>query len=165
MSSCVGFNLLRCNSSQPAVLPPVSSVSPYNFFAWLHRLKYCPSEEKDWFLQGLCTSSSLGCSPKTLISANRNMLSAYQHPEVISDYLKSEVEFNCTAGPFKQPPILTYDLHINRFGVIPKRLITDLSYPSGGRVNDGIPKEICHFTCPGIQEAIDKIMHYGRGPF
>ena len=28
---------------------------------------------------------------------------------------------------------------------------------------DGIPKEIRHFTCPGIQEAIDKIMRYGKG--
>ena len=167
MSSCVGFNLLHCNSNQPAVLPPVSSVSPYSFLAWLHRLKNCPSENKNWFLQGLFTGFSLGCSPKTLISAYRNTLSAYQHPEVTSDYLKSEVEFNGIAGPFKQPPLP--NLHINRFGVIPKstpgkwRLITDLSCPSGASVNDGIPKEICHFTCPGIQEAIGKIMRYGRG--
>ena len=32
----------------------------------------------------------------------------------------------------------------------------------GTSVNDGIPKEICDFACPGIQEAIDKIMRYGR---
>ena len=115
MSLCVGFNLIRCNSNQPAVLPPVSSVSPYNFLASLHRLKNCPSEDKEWFLQGLCTGFSLGCSPKTLISTNRNMLSAYQHPEVISGYLKSEVEFNCIAGPFKQPPLP--NLHITILGL------------------------------------------------
>ena len=145
-------------SNQPAVLLPVLSVSPYNFLAWLHRLKNCLSEDKDWFLQGLCTGFSLGCSPKTLISANRNMPSAYQHPEVINDYLKSEAEFNCIAGPFKQPPLP--DPHINHFGVIPKSipgkwcLITDLSYLSCASVNDGIPKEICRFTCSGIEDLI-----------
>ena len=94
----------------------------------------------------------LGGSPKTLISANRNMPSAYQHPEVISDYLKSEIEFNCIACPSKQPSGKWH-------------LIRDLSYPSGASVYDGIPKEICHFTCPGIQEVIDKIMCYGGGEF
>ena len=94
-SSSVGFNFVHCNSNQPAVLPPVSSVSPYNFLAWLHRVKNCPSKGMDLFLQGLCTGFSFGCSPKILISVNGNMPSVYQHPEVISDYLKSEIEYNC----------------------------------------------------------------------
>ena len=60
-------------------------------------------------------------------------------------------------------------LSIRSFVLFPKstpgkwRLITDLSYPSGAIVNDGIPKEICYFTCTGIREVIDKIMRYGRG--
>ena len=95
------------------------------------------------------------------------MPSAYEHAQVINDYLKTEVELNCIAGPFKVPPLP--ELHINRFGVIPKstpgkwRLITDLSYPSGASFNDGIPEDSCYFKCPGIQEAIDKIMLYGNG--
>ena len=67
----------------------------------------------------------------------------------------------------KEPPLP--NLHINRFGVIPKstlgklRLLTDLAYRQGSSVNDSIPKELCCITCKGIQEAIDKIMRLGRG--
>ena len=83
-------------------------LSPYNFLARLRRLKNCTSEDKDWFLQGLCTGFSLGCSSKTLISANRNISSTYQPPKVINDYLKSEIEFNYIAGPSKQPTQPSY---------------------------------------------------------
>ena len=49
-SSIVDYKVVRCNSNQPAILPPVSSVSPYNFLVWLNSLKNCPSEYKEWFL-------------------------------------------------------------------------------------------------------------------
>ena len=95
------------------------------------------------------------------------MPSAYEHAQLINDYLKPEVELNCIAGPFKfhfcQNSILIV------FLVIPKstpgkwRWITDLSYPSRARVNFGVPEDGCHFQYPGIQETIDKIMLYGNG--
>ena len=46
------------------------------------------------------------------------MQSAYQHPEVMSDYLKAEIELNSIACPFKEPPLP--NLHINHFGIIPR---------------------------------------------
>ena len=82
------------------------------------------------------------------MSAKQNMQSAYT--KVISDYLKAEIEVNSIAGPFNEPPLP--NLHINRFGIIPRsapgkwQLITDLSYPQGSSVNDGIPKELCLVT-------------------
>ena len=61
------------------------------------------------------------------------------------------------------------DVHINRFRVIPKnnqpdkwRLITDLSYPSGSSVNDGIPSELCSLTYVTIDDAILNILQSGR---
>ena len=73
----------------------------------------------------------IGCFPKKLVSCKRNMPSAYAHSEIVDNYLKEELGFGSIAGPFKSPPFP--NLHINRFGVIPKstpgkwRLITDLS--------------------------------------
>ena len=58
---------------------------------------------------------------------------------------------------------------INRFGIVPKstpgkwHLITDLYFRHGKSVNCGIPPESCHVSCPGIPEAVDEVMKYGRG--
>ena len=76
--------------------------------------------------------------------------------------------FPPTSVSYLKEPSLP-NLHISRFGVIPKstpgklRLLTDLSYRQGSSINNRIPMELCCITCKGIQEAIDKIMRFGRG--
>ena len=135
-------------------LPKPALVSPYNVYACAQLLKSCPSIDKNWFLSGLECGFDIGCFPKKLVSCKRNMPSAYAHSEIVDNYLKEELAFGSIAGPFKSPPFP--NLHINRFGVIPKStpgkwcLITDLSYPFGASVNDGIPSELCYVTCKGI---------------
>jgi len=61
-------------------------------------------------------------------------------------------------------------VHVNRFGVIPKNhqpdkwhLITDLSHPPGGSVNDGIPSDLCSLFYVTIDHAILSIIQSGRG--
>ena len=148
-------------------LPESALVSPYNVYAWAQLLKSCPSIDKNWFLSGLEYRFGIGCIPKKLVSCKHNMPCAYAHSEIVDNYLKEELSFGSIAGPFKSPPFP--NLHINRFGVIPKstpgkwRLINYLSYPFGASVNDGIPSELCYVTCKEIQSAIDKVMHYGKG--
>ena len=73
------------------------------------------------------------------------MHSTFDHPSVIDAYLENEVSCGQVAGPFSSPPFT--DLHIIRFGVVPKNnqpgkwcLILDLSSPDGHSINDGIPK-------------------------
>ena len=73
------------------------------------------------------------------------------------------------AGPFPIPPLP--NLHTSRFGVIPKkhqpgkwRLILDLSSPVGASVNDGIPKDVFSVQYMSVDDIIDGIMTYGRGP-
>ena len=75
-----------------------------------------------------------------LHSANSNMHSARIHPQVIDQYIAAPIP----------PRGRVADLHINRMGVIPIghtprrwRLITDLSFPEGGSVNDGIDPGLC----------------------
>ena len=82
-----------------------------------------------------------------LQSASCSMHSVREHPDVIRSYLEKECALGHMLGPFPQsahtalPP-----LHIN---LIPKghntgkwQLITDLSYPPGQSVNNGISSDL-----------------------
>ena len=46
------------------------------------------------------------------------MPAAYQHPEIINNYFKEEIECGCFAGPFDSAPFNNF--HFNWFGIIPK---------------------------------------------
>lgn len=86
------------------------------------------------------------------------MLSAVEHPELMNGYIRAELAAGCTSGPF---PRGTFDhLQITQLGVVPKHhtpgkwhLITDLSFPEGWSVNDGVDLELCslHYT------SVDKV--------
>ena len=104
-----------------------------------------------------------------LKSASANMYSAREHPEIITEYLHKELALGRLLGPFEDishlPP-----LHINRFGVIPKghntgkwRLITDLSFPHGHSVNDGIDPDLCSLHYTTVEEIADIIAKLGPG--
>ena len=71
-------------------------------------------------------------------------------------------------GPF--PVGSMPDLHISRIGVIPKksspgkfRLITDLSYPHGKSVNDGIDPEMTTLKYIKVREVAMDIARLGKG--
>ena len=93
-----------------------------------------------------------------LQSASSNMHSAVGHPEVVQSYLETVCAKGRMLGPFSKVEAQTLPaLHVNRFGVIPKghgtgkwRLITDLSYPPGKSVNDGIAPELCSLSYTSV---------------
>ena len=95
------------------------------------------------------------------------MLSASQHPHVVADYLKSEMQEGRLLGPF-HPSISS--VQTSPFGVIPKhnkpgkwRLITDLSSPQGHSINDGIDPALCSVHYSGLDEAVAMVRRLGRG--
>ena len=62
------------------------------------------------------------------------------------------------------------NIQINRIGVIPKksnpgewRLITDLSFPPGNSVNDGISPELTSLSYIKVDQIAQKITQLGRG--
>ena len=95
------------------------------------------------------------------------MEGALEHPDIVDDYLSTEVSLGGVAGPF--PPQAVPQVHISHFWVIPKgqtgkwRLIVDLSHPKGHSVNDGIPKALCSLKYVTIDEVIKEIARLGRG--
>lgn len=150
---------------------PAPSPSPLRAATWQDALLRHPDEQfRQFLVRGLREGFRLGyqATRSRLHTAKRNMPSAYEHPEVIDAYLSSECLLGRVLGPFTQPP--PCPLHINRFGVIPKRaqpgkwrLIVDLSFPDGASVNEGIPPDLCSLRYPSLEVAIQQILQMGQG--
>ena len=94
------------------------------------------------------------------------MLSANVHPEVVTEYIKTELRLGRMLGPFQSTDNLP-PLHINRFGVIPKgrkwRLITDLSFPQGHSVNDRIDLYLCSLSYTTVNDVAAGVAQLGTG--
>ena len=105
--------------------------------------------------------------PRPLKAAKTNLNGTYDHPEVVSNYLSTEVSLGRVADPF--PLVSVPQVHISHFGVIPKgqmgkwRLIVDFSHPWDWSVNDKIPKHLCSLKYITIDEAIKGILQHGPG--
>ena len=156
----------------PCTIPLVASTirTPLCASAWQSMLRSHPDNRLVQFLlEGICNGFRIGFTkpPSTLRAARSNLEGAREHPDIVDDYLSTEVSLGRVAGPF--PPQAIPQVHISRFGVIPKgqtgkwRLIVDLSHPKGHSVNDGIPKALCSLKYVTIDEAIKEIVRLGRG--
>ena len=148
------------------MLPEPVSITPLNIYAWESYLKFSLHCDKEWVLEGLRSGFNLEAAGGPLKSADSNCRSTKLHSTVVSDYLQVECRLGAFAGPFSESPC--DELHINRFGVIPKstpgkwRLITDLSFPKCFSVNDLIPYDLVSVKYVGIPEAIGKIISLGH---
>ncbi len=109
----------------------------------------------DFLVQGLREGFRIGFrhGSASCHSAASNMQSADVQPEVIKDFLASELSAGRVLGPVDSDTARC--VQVNRFGLVPKghqlgkwRLIVDLSFPKSPSVNDGIELELCslHYT-------------------
>ena len=103
-----------------------------------------------------------------LTPACHNMCSALLHPSVVDAYISTETREGRMLGPF--PPGRIEGLQINRMGVVQKghtpgkwRLITDLSYPEGNSINDGIRSELCSLKYTSVERVARAAQQLGRG--
>lgn len=133
---------------------------------WESHLKLHPDQNFAGFIvRGLREGFHIGFSSKCE-RASRNMLSATQHPEVMKEYLREECSQGRIMGPLD--PSKFPDVHISRFGVIPKksgkwRLIVDLSHPPDKSVNNGIQGDACSLTYMTVADAVEVIAEQGQG--
>lgn len=96
------------------------------------------------------------------------MPSATEHPEVVGEYIQSEVSKGRMIGPL--PRRLEDLCHVSRIGVILKghtpgkwRLITNLSFPEAASVNDGISPMLCSITYTTVEKVAIAAMSLGQG--
>ena len=159
----------NCLTVERLVWPDISAVFPINVDNLAIQLcSYPDRRQVDYILSGLRNGFRLGFNPTGIIlkSAKTNCPSAREHPSVIETYLAKEVSLGRVFGPAISPPLT--DLHVSRFGVIPKkdggwRLILDLSFPFDHSVNDGINKEDFPLSYSKVSDAISLIVKTGRG--
>ena len=102
----------------------------------------------DYFDKQLCDLIEFGFPldfdrSRLLESTLVNHASARNFSELIDKYLREELQFQPILGPFDHPPIR---MHISPFmtreksGSDSRRAITDLRFPKGFPVNDGVAK-------------------------
>ena len=139
---------------------------------WKETLLQHPNRElAEYVLEGIEKGFRIGFNHQShrhlLQAAGRNMPSAGRHADVISDYLREETTTGRITGPFPRDQFS--QVHVNRFGVIPKstpgkwRLITDLSFPQGHSVNDGVDAESCSMRYTTVENFAVAAMECGRG--
>ena len=160
----------RISRSTPAN-PLFATIStPLHLETWKKQLASHPDQDFAQFIvKGISGGFPIGVDPAaSLVSARRNMSSAMENPQVIEDYLSKEVLAGNILGPYSLSALP--DIHINRFGVIPKkyqpgkwRLITDLSYPEGSSVNDAIDTSLCSLTYTSVDEVAVTATALGQG--
>ena len=83
---------------------------------------------------------------RPLSPAARNMPSAGEHEEAVEQYIRREVTAGHILGPVAKDVVPR--IHVSRLGAVPKddskwRVITDLSFPPGKSVNDGVDSAVC----------------------
>ena len=101
----------------------------------------------------------------------RNIPSAYQHPDIIDEYIRKELEAGNFVGPLSSPHLSNgQSIQVSRIGIIPKghntgkwRLITDLSFPAGSSVNDGIASQHCSLEYVTVDKVAALAMSLGEG--
>ena len=154
----------------PVVPPPACKINtPLNTKNWQHCLSPHPNHNLvQYFIDGISNGFRIGISTpvQALQSANKNLQTALLQPQVVDQYLQSELTSQRISGPFQQTQCPA--VQISRFGVIPKnhqpnkwRLIVDLSHPAGHSVNDNIPKALCSLTYITVDDAIQAIVQSG----
>ena len=107
--------------------------TPLIHAAWLHHLRHHPHQDQvQYFLQCISTGFRVRFDGSSTQSAKNNLQSTVAYPTVVDDYIHHEQD--------------------------KWWLITDLSYPSGSSVNDGMPSQLCSLTYLTIDDAILNIL-------
>ena len=145
--------------------------TPLRLDAWEKALAAHPDPAfARYICQGLRHGFRIGFRHESpLKPAAGNMESARLHPEAVSGYLQKESRLGRMLGPFMESELVPQS-QVSRFGVIPKghgtgkfRLITDLSYPPGTSVNDGIDPELCTLSYTTVEEVAAQAASVGKG--
>ena len=140
----------------------------------IYRLKLELADHPDQnFVFNLITTlkegARIGYSGPHSVRVSPNLISAAQHPDVVSLNLQKEINLGRVAGPYPSPPLPNFQCH--PVGVVPKkhssdwRTIYHLSYPQGNSINDHIPKDPYSLSYVRVNDAINIIQSLGRGAF
>ena len=158
-----------CQSVQPLEQKGRGISTPLQIKVWKQALAHhLDPAFRHYIIEGLSEGFRIGFDRRQpLQSARKNMPSAAQHHTVVSEYVANEKALGHFQGPIAKPQP---NIHINRFGVIPKghipgrwRLITDLSFPPERSVNDGIDPALCSLSYVSVDTVAAAAAEFGPG--
>lgn len=125
---------------------------------------------KRWYRCNTSSYRQIGLSAYQHISATlkSNMVSARQHPRVVSEYLQEKCAKGRVISPLDSRTAAEVK-QISTFGVITKGhspgkwwLNIDLSAPTGHSVNDGIASELCSLEYTSVDRAAAQCRERGQ---
>jgi len=146
--------------------------TPLSVATWQQLLANHPDEQfQRYIVEGIRLGFRIGFdSSHPTHSSRRNMKSAYEHPQVVQEYLDRELSLQRVLKLQSDEAEAIQGLQLNPFGVIPKRgrpgkwrLIVDLSSPEGMSINDGINAEYCSITYATVDDAVNMVLELGQG--
>ena len=158
-----------CRPPEAGQTNQITSPLTENITSWRSRLASHPDQSfAAYVLSGIENSFRIGFRRgQCLVSAKKNMPSATDHLEVVEQYIHKEQAAGRFLGPF--PPSAFPHIHVSHFGIIPKgraprswRLITDLSFPTGASVNDGISPPLCSLQYTSVDKMARAAQVHGR---
>lgn len=154
------------SSTVPAEVAVISS--PLIPHEWEAALANHPDREfVEYVVRGIREGFRIGYDYKRQpkIKRPKNMRSADENPQPVDRYVQEEVRAGRLIRLYGSAPG-----RVSRVGVIPKphqpgkwRLITDLSFPKGDSVNDGISTELCSVSYATVDDAVRCVKTLGRG--
>ena len=160
--------VIRSTQLQSVVL---QAQSPLNLDSFQHYLACHP--DRQWsqgLLQGIQEGVDIGYQGerKTVWSGNWKL--AMDSGSVVSEYLTAEVALGRKAGPFNQPPFLTYIG--SPMGVVIKKcsdstkycIIHELSWPPGDSINDHIDPDLYCCVYASFDHAVYSLKSVGWVP-
>ena len=117
-------------------------------------------------INDLCHGCLIGYKGPQFPYCATNLVSAFQHPEVIDATLEKECQLGRILGPFQNPPLPNF--RTSGLGLVPKhdggwRIIYHLSAPPHISINDFIDPEDYSLSYCTIDDAYDFINQMGPG--
>ena len=151
-------------------------VTPLRKQAWGQELVEHPDR---WFVNYILTGIEhgfqigFGGRSEVLYCGTRNMVSAEEHPQVVDEYIATEMALPRLVSLVRIDTLgdqRADRVHCSPFGVIPKkgkpnwwRLIVNLSAPDGGSVNDFIARDQVSISYMSVDDMMAEVLKRGRG--
>ena len=117
-------------------------------------------------ISNLVHGCAIGYNGPQFVGHAKHLSSALQHPDIIDDSLKKEMEMGRILGPFDHPPFP--NLRCSGLGAVPKhdrgwRIIYHLSAPPGFSINDFIDSNSYSLSYCSVDDAYTIINELGTG--
>ena len=168
MEDLIASESQQADGLATTVVPP-RTPTPVVVTSLLPALRLHPDQRFAEYIQnGLLAGFRIRFNRRCPLQAlHRNHPSVSQHPEVVQEHIRSELQRGSLVGPLH--PSLAPQVHTSPIGLVPKsqsdrwRMIVDLSAPNGASVNDGIGADVCSLTYASVDNAVSIIQHLGQG--